>query len=79
MVVNINVLGKFAFDASFSFSLVGDTNNTDLTDVSGNILHAMQSKSQDQNHSKAKKHFQVQRGVADLVSHLVYTLGASNK
>lgn len=79
MVVIINILGKFAFDASFSFNIVGDVNNMDLTDVSGNILHSMQNNSQDQDHTKAKKCFKVQRGVAGLVSCLVHTMGRSNE
>lgn len=55
MVVIINVLGRFTFDASFSFNIVGDRNNMVLTDVSGNILHSMQNNSQDEDHTELKK------------------------
>lgn len=55
MVVIINVLGRLTFNASFSFNIVGNTNNIDLTDVNGNISHSMQNNSKDQDHTEAKK------------------------
>lgn len=45
MVVFTNVSGRFAFDAAFSFNIVGSTNSMDLTDVSGNILHSTENNS----------------------------------
>lgn len=75
MVVFTNVSGRFAFDAAFSFNIVGSTNSMDLTDVSGNILHSTENNSQDQDHTEAKKCFKIRRGVAGLVSRLVHTLG----
>lgn len=37
-----NVLERFAFafGTSFSFNMVGDTNNADFTDVTGQFLHS---------------------------------------
>lgn len=36
-----SVLERFAFDASFSFYMVGGMNNMNFTDVTGQFLHTM--------------------------------------
>lgn len=40
LVAIINVLERFAFDASFSFNIVGDMNNMDLTDGTGHFFQS---------------------------------------
>lgn len=36
-----DVLERFAFDASFSFNMVGDMNNADFTGVTGQFFHSI--------------------------------------